>query len=59
MGEPTGVESEGKIYSSNLQEDGNFISGIDGISIKKGIEMGVFTFISEGGSRIDLNFYFG
>jgi hypothetical protein len=41
MGDPTGVESECKIYYSKLREAGNFISGTDGISIKVGIEMGL------------------
>jgi hypothetical protein len=42
MGDPIGVESECKVCSSKLREAGNFISGTDGISIKEGIEMGLF-----------------
>jgi hypothetical protein len=42
MGDPTGFESECKLCSLKLWEDGNFISGTDGISIKEGIEMGIF-----------------
>jgi hypothetical protein len=41
-GDPTGFESECKIYSSKLGETGKFISWIDGISIKEITEMGLF-----------------
>ena len=47
MGELTRVESKDKIYSSRLREARNFISGTDGISIKAGIEMGLFPLLAK------------
>jgi hypothetical protein len=41
------VESECKVCSSKLQKAGNFISVTDGISIKAGIEMGLFPLLAK------------
>ena len=48
MGEPTGVESECKIYSSILREVGLFTSRTDGISIEAGIDMSPLPLLEKG-----------